>query len=49
MFRNQEEGNMSTQHAFKRIRGRQLAVLMGAALVGAAGFGIASTASASEP
>lgn len=40
---------MSTQHAFKRIRGRKLAVLMGAALVGAAGLGIASTASAAQP
>jgi hypothetical protein len=49
MFRNQEEGSMSTQHSFKRIRGRKLAVLMGAALVGAAGFGIASTASAAQP
>ena len=40
---------MSTQDALKRIRGKKLAVLMGAALVGAAGFGIASTASAAQP
>jgi hypothetical protein len=40
---------MSTQDALKRIRGKKLAVLMGAALVGAAGFGIAGTASAAQP
>lgn len=40
---------MSRQDSFKRIRGRTLAVLMGAALVGGAGFAIAGTASAAQP
>lgn len=49
MFRNQEEGNMSTQDSFKRIRCKKLAVLMGAALVGATGLAMASAASAAQP
>jgi hypothetical protein len=49
MFRNQEEGSMSTQDSFKRIRGGKLAALMGAALFGAAGVGMAGAASAAQP
>lgn len=49
MFRNQEEGDMSTQDSFKRIRCKKLAVLMGAALVGATGLAMASAASAAQP
>ena len=40
---------MSTQDSFKRIGGKKLAVLMSAALLGAASFAVASTASAAQP
>jgi len=40
---------MRTQDSFRRIRGRKLAVLMGAALLGAAGSAVAGTASAAQP
>lgn len=40
---------MSTQDSVKRIRGRKLAVLMSAALLGAASLAVAGTASAAQP
>ena len=40
---------MGIQDSLKRIGGRRLAVLMSAALLGAAGFAVAGTASAAQP